>query len=133
MYRYSIIIAHKNLLSLLGRCLDSIPQRSDIQVIVIDDNSDILEGDWEVFRKEYYYVDLVFTKESRGAGYARNIGVARAQGKWIVIADADDFFHDGAFDKLDEYAESDNDIIYFYADTVDSDTLQKVKDRWTYE
>ncbi|WP_430438555.1 glycosyltransferase [Phocaeicola vulgatus] len=36
---YSIIIPHKNSAGLLQRCLDSIPQRDDIQIIIIDDNS----------------------------------------------------------------------------------------------
>ena len=40
MISYSIIIPHKNTPSLLQRCLDSIPQRSDIEIIIVDDNSD---------------------------------------------------------------------------------------------
>ena len=36
---YSIIIPHKNIPSLLQRCLDSIPLRDDIQIIIVDDNS----------------------------------------------------------------------------------------------
>ena len=37
---YSIIIPHKNIPELLVRCLNSIPEREDIQVIVVDDCSD---------------------------------------------------------------------------------------------
>lgn len=40
MYKYSIIIPHYNIPELLQRCLDSIPERDDVQVIVVDDNSD---------------------------------------------------------------------------------------------
>ena len=43
---YSIIIPHYNIPSLLRRCLDSIPHRDDVQVIVVDDKSkeeDLLE------------------------------------------------------------------------------------------
>lgn len=40
--RYSIIIPHHNIPDLLQRCLSSIPQRNDLQVIVIDDKSDEL-------------------------------------------------------------------------------------------
>ena len=36
---FSIIIPHKNIPSLLQRCLDSIPKRDDVQIIVVDDNS----------------------------------------------------------------------------------------------
>ncbi len=37
---YSIIIPHKNSAKLLQYCLDSIPIRDDVQVIVVDDNSE---------------------------------------------------------------------------------------------
>ena len=39
-YIYSIIIPHKNSPELLSRCLDSIPNRDDLQVVIVDDNSD---------------------------------------------------------------------------------------------
>ena len=42
MINYSIIIPHKNIPNLLQRCLDSIPNREDVQIIVVDDNSCLL-------------------------------------------------------------------------------------------
>ena len=39
-FNYSFIIPHKNCPDLLQRCVDSIPERDDVQVIVVDDNSD---------------------------------------------------------------------------------------------
>ena len=36
---YSVIIPHKDIPCLLQRCLDSIPPRDDVQIIVVDDNS----------------------------------------------------------------------------------------------
>lgn len=90
---YSIIIPHKNIPNLLQRCLDTIPQRDDIQVIVIDDNSDDSIVDFNNFPKwtgihyEYY-----LTKGNNGAGFARNYGLKQAKGQWIIFADADDCF-----------------------------------------
>ena len=46
---YSIIIPHKNIPKLLQRCLDSIPERDDVQVIIVDDNSDPAIVDFEHF------------------------------------------------------------------------------------
>ena len=40
MYNYTVIIPHKNCPDLLQRALDSIPEKDDIQVIIVDDNSD---------------------------------------------------------------------------------------------
>ena len=48
-YNYSIIIPHKNIPELLQRCLDSIPKREDIQIIVVDDNSDTNKVDFNSF------------------------------------------------------------------------------------
>ena len=44
--KYSIIIPHKNSPDLLKRCLESIPDRTDIQVVVVDDNSSSAIIDW---------------------------------------------------------------------------------------
>ena len=35
---YTFIIPHHNCPDLLDRCLSSIPQRDDIQIVVVDDN-----------------------------------------------------------------------------------------------
>jgi len=40
MIYYSFVIPHYNTPDLLQRLIDSIPQREDIEVIVVDDNSD---------------------------------------------------------------------------------------------
>lgn len=48
---YSIIIPHKNIPQLLQRCLDSIPIRDDVQVIVVDDNSDTDKVNFDNFPK----------------------------------------------------------------------------------
>ena len=51
MINYSVIIPHKNIPKLLQRCLDSIPVRDDLQVIVVDDNSDLDVVDFSHFPK----------------------------------------------------------------------------------
>ena len=92
-YTYTIIIPHKNAPLLLQRCLDSIPFRDDIQIIVVDDDSSSDVVDFMDFpgssRED---VEIIFTKEGKGAGYARNCGLLHARGKWLLFADADDFF-----------------------------------------
>ncbi len=39
MFDYSIIIPHYNIPKLLLRCVKSIPERDDVQIIVVDDCS----------------------------------------------------------------------------------------------
>ena len=126
---YSIIIPHKNSLGWLQRCVDSIPQRNDIQVIVVDDNSSIPAPDWDRFREKNPFVALFLTKEGKGAGYARNVGLDHASGKWILFCDADDFFYEGAFDTLDGYALKENDLFFFPCDSRDGETMEPIPDR----
>ena len=111
---YSIIIPHKNIPDLLQRCLESIPRREDVQIIVVDDNSDSGKVDFGHFPGiGELCVEVYFTKEGRGAGYARNIGLKYARGKWLLFADADDFYNTDFLSVLDEYCHQDIDILYF--------------------
>ena len=127
---YTIIIPHKNIPDLLRRCLASIPRREDIQIIVIDDNSDPEKVDFNHFPGVGEpCVEIYFTKEGKGAGYARNVGLDHAQGKWLLFADADDFFDDDFVSALDKYFYEDVDIVYFNTRSVDSKTLNIVKPR----
>lgn len=111
---YSIIVPHQNMSDLLQRCLDSIPEREDVQVIVVDDNSDPTLVDFDHFpgtdRKN---VEVVFDKQGRGPGNVRNVGLQHVQGKWVLFCDADDFFSEDFPAILDEMADAEEDLIFF--------------------
>ena len=116
MYDYSIIIPHYNNAHDLARCLASIPQRDDVQVIIVDDNSSPELVDFERFpglgRKN---TKVVFSKgeKGKGPGYARNLGMEKAEGRWIVFADSDDYFLPGFSAALDEYRNDPHDVVFF--------------------
>lgn len=121
---FTFIIPHKNIPSLLSRCLDSIPRRDDIQIIIVDDNSDPSIVHFDKFPGiGEKGIEVYFTKEGKGAGYARNIGLNHAVGKWLLFADADDFYHSSLLTVLDSHLDSSSDIIFFNADSVDSSTM----------
>lgn len=130
---YSIIIPHYNSPELLIRCLTSIPDCEEVQVIVIDDNSSSDIVDFSHFPGcERTYTTLLFNKNNKGAGHARNLGLEQAQGKWLIFADADDFFLPNAWNTFKQYVKSDCDIIYFQYTSVNSDTLQPDDRQKTY-
>lgn len=115
-YTYSIIIPHKNCPDLLKRCVNSIPNRDDIQVIIIDDSSD--EDKKPVQMRKG--VEIVFLEYSKGAGRARNVGLEHAKGKWLLFADADDYFTENLSKILDKYAnDTATDIVYLNANVFD--------------
>ena len=124
MFIFSIIIPHKNTPSLLRRCLDSIPIRPDLEVIIVDDNSnnEVVKNLKSIHRSN---LQIIFTKDDKGAGHARNIGINKAQGKWILFADADDFYEKEFNNFLNDYKDSNADCIYFSVTSVNSDTYEK--------
>lgn len=120
-YNYTIIIPHKNVPKLLQRCLGSIPERPDVQVIVVDDNSAPTIVDFENFPgKDRKNTEIYLTKEGKGAGYARNVGLRHAKGKWLLFADADDYYIPNAFSVMDANLNEGIDVLYF---NIDSDNI----------
>ena len=91
---FTIIIPHKDIPELLDRCLRSIPHREDIQIIVVDDGSYDVDA-VKIVEKSFPWVLFIYEKNSCGPGVARNRGLEKANGEWIVFADADDYFGDG--------------------------------------
>ena len=125
MINFTVIIPHKNVPLLLDRLINSIPIRDDLEIIVVDDGSD---EDVVKFLNQKKgnrgNISIIFNKESQGAGFARNCAIPLAKGKWFLFADSDDFFNESFGDFLSEYVDSDADVIYFNANSVDSDTLE---------
>lgn len=124
-YNYSIIIPHYNIPNLLVRCLNSIPKRDDIQIIVVDDNSPNADSYLDSY-PELNQDNLTFVpnRNNVGGGGCRNIGLQYAVGRWLIFADADDFFTPCFNELLDKYNQSDADIIFFKSNSLDSDTYE---------
>ena len=120
---FTIIIPHRNIPVLLERLVGSIPERADLEIIVVDDNSapDAVENLYKLERKN---LKLILNQHCHGAGYARNCALPLVNGKWVLFADADDFFNKGFNEFLDDYVNTDADIVYFNANSVDSETLE---------
>lgn len=122
MIKYTIIIPHYNTPDLLVRCINSIPESSDYQVIVVDDNSpnsDSYLRTYSILNRNN--VELILNKNSKGAGHARNIALEHAKGKWLIFSDADDLFTDDFPEIANLYYDSKDDIIVFGAKCVMSD------------
>ena len=129
--KFSVIIPHYNSPKLLERCLLSIPDIDDIQVIIVDDNSDPKKVDFDHFPGlERNNTQIIFNKDSHGAGHARNLALPQAKGQWLIFADADDFFTANAWNTIQNVSENNvADIIYLNIQSVDSETGEVLHDR----
>lgn len=125
-YKYSIIIPHYNTPDLLVRCIKSIPYRSDLQVIVVDDNSPGADKYLDKY-PELSRPNLLFTivKEKSGAGHARNVALQYVRGEMVLFSDADDFFSDNFLSILNKYIDNKADLVYFNTKQVFSDNVGK--------
>lgn len=123
-YILSIIIPHHNIPKLLERCYNSIPKRSDVQVIIVDDNSDENVVDFNNFPGNYTPNTIcIFDKKGKGGGYARNIGLKYATGDFVTFVDADDYLTLIANEIIDDLYKLDanTDVLYLKGDSVDCD------------
>lgn len=129
MVKYSIIIPHYNCPELLMRCLRSIPVCEEIQVIVVDDCSPNSEQYKELYPDlSRPYLELYSTGTNGGGGKARNVGLRYVKGKWVIFADADDFFVDDFDALLSKYFDNTGDIIFFNVKScVESDVTTEIK------
>ncbi|MGV2874165.1 glycosyltransferase family 2 protein [Colwellia sp. E150_009] len=126
MIKYSVIIPHYQDVLSLHKLLDTIPERSDIEIIVVDDKSSLPESQTKELKSRCIYLENNTTVKS--AGTCRNIGVTKATGDWLVFADSDDLFPEGAFTKFDAFNSGEFDIVYFEVTSLNSST-QTVSDR----
>lgn len=110
-YNYSFVIPHHNTPDLLLRLISSIPQREDIEIIVVDDNSD--EGKKANVSRPDVRTIYLDKEHSNGAGHARNVGMENATGKWLLFADADDYYNPGFISILDDYKDDDIDTLFY--------------------
>lgn len=116
--KLSIIIPHFNSGKLLDKLLTSIVSEcgEDTQVIVVDDNSTEFLDDYNSCKVKYegcveFYVNQ---KGFNSAGACRNIGIDRAEGKWLLFCDADDYLLPGWYNTLVKYFDASEDAIFFF-------------------
>lgn len=115
----------------MERCINSIPRRDDIQIVVVDDCSPNQESFLNVINriKKERSVEIYSTHKGGSAGCARNIGIEHALGRWLIFADADDFFDDSFEMIIDNHKDSESDVVYFNYRSVMSDNPSIASDR----
>lgn len=112
MVNHSIIIPFRDKFELMNIAYESVPDRDDIQVILIYNGKEPFPPEMIPSKSK---AETVFLQSdpTKGAGHARNVGLKSAKGKYVHFLDADDFFTPEAFLAFDKYLGSGCDVIYF--------------------
>ena len=130
MKYFSIIVPIYNVENYLEKCIESIMAQSfsDFELILVDDGSTDRSGaicDLYSNRENI----IVIHKKNGGLASARNAGIKKAQGKWCVFVDSDDYIGDNNFfNKLHEYSINQDVVIYgcsLFIDGTDKIVRQK--------
>jgi len=124
----SIIIPHFNSPKTLGELLNSIPDKDEYQVIVVDDRSTQRLEEYRMLKNQYKLRNIIFLDNDtlkKGAGVCRNIGLMKATGKWVLFADSDDYFTDDMHNSVTKYINSKSDVIFFTPTSIEVDNGEK--------
>lgn len=108
--KFSVIIpAHNPTTNEIAACINS-AANGLAEIIFVDDCSTNWIGDRESINFERVVVAVNRTDKQRGPGAARNVGLDRAQGDWIVFLDSDDELLPHALDKLAAFINENPDV-----------------------
>ena len=92
--KVSIIVPVYNCEKYLKKCIESIINQTykDLELILIDDGSKDKSYDISLEYKKKYKNIIVLKQNNKGSGSARNYGIEKATGKYLMFCDSDDFF-----------------------------------------
>lgn len=118
MIKYTIIVPFYNVKDYIKECAKSIYNQTykDFEVYFVDDGSpdetrDVLEKYLKIISDKRF---KILTKKNGGQGSARNYGLKKAKGKYILFLDSDDFIHKTCLEEVDKVLSTkDLDILIF--------------------
>lgn len=104
MKKVSIIVPIYNVEKYLRECLDSLVHQdmplSEYEIILVNDGSRDKSG---VIAKEYasrYESVSYYEQENQGQAVARNLGMDKAQGEYVMFVDSDDYLMENVLNNI---------------------------------
>lgn len=114
----SIIIPVYNVEKYLAQCLDSVLVDNQFtgQVICVNDGS--TDGSFAILNQyaAMYPNVEVYSQDNQGQSVARNTGLDKAKGDYVLFLDSDDYYSKGAIDYLAKLAVTNPEVDFFYMD-----------------
>lgn len=127
--KVSVVIPTYNHARYLGEAIESVLGQTfkNVEVIVVDDGS--TDGTEALVAERYAEAVVYVRQENRGLPSARNTGLARSTGEYLVFLDADDSLTPGCLEKKVEVLECRSEVGWVFSDLYLTDEEGRVTDR----
>ena len=129
MIKYSFIVPVYNTEKYLEKCLDSLVKQSfnDFEIIIINDGSpDNSNKIIDKYSNEYKNI-VVINQENKGLSAARNNGIKKAKGEYIIFVDSDDYVDKDLLKIVDRNID-DVDVLRYQIVLKQDDNLKKYEE-----
>ena len=120
--KFSVIVPIYNVENYLEKCLDSVVSQTYKNyecILVVDKSSDKSEEIADKYIKKYNWQKVY--EENTGLAKARNLGVDKSNGDYIIFLDGDDYFEKDLLEKLNSIIKNE-DLIRYQARDIINDT-----------
>lgn len=110
MPKFSIIIPVYNVEKYLKKCLESVYNQTykNYEVIVVNDGTK--DNSMDIVKN---YPAKVISQKNQGLSVARNNGVEKASGEYILFLDSDDYIEKGLLKEINKSLNNNPDIVRF--------------------
>ena len=136
-YLISIIIPVYNIEKYINQCVNSVLNQSykKIEIILVDDGS---KDKTSIICDDFCNLDdriQVIHKKNEGSSSARNIGILKSKGEYIIFLDGDDYWDDSEFlnKAINNLKESKASIINFGFKKLYENTNQIEKSQYVFD
>ena len=118
MPKFSIIVPVYNVEEYIDKCLKSIFNQTykDFEVIVVDDGTE--DNSMDIVNK---YDVIVVKEKNSGLSTARNNGVKKAKGEYLLFVDSDDYLEKDLLKNINDNLSDNPDVLRFQIKEVDAD------------
>ena len=127
MIKLSIVIPYYKTYELTVKLLDQLIKQltDEVEVFLVDD------GCYEKRLDEYEEnINIIHLEENHGLSYARNRGIEKAQGKYLVFIDSDDYIaNDYIKTIIDKIDTCEFDYCYFSWKMINSNSIIRILDK----
>lgn len=124
MAKYSIIIPAYNVEKFIKKCIDSILNQTlkNYEIIVVNDGS--TDKTLEILNN-YKESIKIYSQENKGLSEARNFGIKKSTGEYLLFIDSDDYVDKDLLKKIDEKTKSNPDLIrYSYSNIINGKVVK---------